>query len=87
MPVNDQRGRFETKELPIKREAATGRAVLDLRAIHIADMQAEWKEYPLGRENALRLGHRTILTVPLIRVGESAGELSGRVPPPLASRP
>ena len=64
--------------LPIKREAATGRAVLDLRAIHIADMQAEWKEYPLGRENALRLGHRTILTVPLIRGGQAIGVIAIR---------
>ena len=63
---------------PIKREAATGRAVLDLRAIHIADMQAEWKEYPLGRENALRLGHRTILTVPLIRGGQAIGVIAIR---------
>src|SRR5215831_8935728 len=64
--------------LPIKREAATGRAVLDLRAIHIGDMQAEWKEYPLGRENALRLGHRTILTVPLIRGGQAIGVIAIR---------
>jgi signal transduction histidine kinase len=64
--------------LPIKREAATGRAVLDLRTIHIADMQAEWKEYPFGRENALRLGHRTILTVPLIRGGQAIGVIAIR---------
>src|SRR5262245_5139762 len=64
--------------LPIKRKAATGRAVLELRAIHIADMQAEWKEYPFGRENALRLGHRTILTVPLIRGGQAIGVIAIR---------
>jgi signal transduction histidine kinase len=64
--------------LPIKREAATGRAVLDRRTIHVADMQAEWKEYPFGRENALRLGHRTILTVPLIRGGQAIGVIAIR---------
>jgi two-component system, NtrC family, sensor kinase len=64
--------------LPIKRELATGRAVLDRRTIHVADMQAERKEYPVGRENALRLGHRTILTVPLIRGGQAIGVIAIR---------
>jgi GAF domain-containing protein len=41
-------------------------------------MQAEWKEYPFGRENALRLGHRTILTVPLIRGGQAIGVIAIR---------
>jgi GAF domain-containing protein len=64
--------------LPIKRELATGRAVLDLRTIHVADIQAEWKEYPVGRENALRLGHRTILTVPLMRGSQAIGVIAIR---------
>jgi GAF domain-containing protein len=41
-------------------------------------MQAERKEYPVGRENALRLGHRTILTVPLIRGGQAIGVIAIR---------
>jgi GAF domain-containing protein/anti-sigma regulatory factor (Ser/Thr protein kinase) len=64
--------------LPLKRELVTGRAILDLRAIHVADLQAEGKEYPVGRENALRLGHRTILTVPLIREGQAIGVIAIR---------
>jgi GAF domain-containing protein len=64
--------------LPLKRELVTGRAVLDLRAIHVADVQADGKEYPVGRENALRLGHRTILTVPLIRGGQAIGVIAIR---------
>src|SRR5262249_16388962 len=33
----------------------SGRAVLDRRTIHVADMQAEIDEYPKGSENARRL--------------------------------
>jgi GAF domain-containing protein len=61
------------QKMPLRRELVAGRAVLDLRAIHVADVQAQGKEYPVGRENALRLGYRTILSVPLIRVGEAIG--------------
>jgi signal transduction histidine kinase len=55
-----------------------GRAVLDLRTIHIADLQAETDEYPEGSERARRLGFRSILAVPLMRAGEAIGVISLR---------
>jgi len=55
-----------------------GRAVLDLRTIHISDLQAETDEYPEGSARARRLGFRTILAVPLIRAGEAIGVIAVR---------
>ena len=46
---------------PMVRETPTGRAVLDRRTIHVADVQAEIDEYPEGSVRARRLGYRTIL--------------------------
>jgi two-component system, NtrC family, sensor kinase len=59
--------------LPLIREVATGRAVLDQRTIHVADLLAETAEYPASSDAARRLGFRTLLAVPLIRAGEVTG--------------
>ncbi|HKF68741.1 MAG TPA: GAF domain-containing protein, partial [Vicinamibacterales bacterium] len=55
--------------LPLIREEVTGRAVLDARTVHVADLQSETVEFPGGSENARRLGLRTVLSVPLVREG------------------
>jgi len=61
--------------LPLTRGVLIGRAVLDRQTLHAADLQAETDEYPEGSELARRLGHRTILAVPLIRAGEAIGAI------------
>src|SRR6516225_1871725 len=53
--------------LPLTRGSLVGRAVLEQRTIHIADLQIETDEYPEGSGRARRLGFRTTLGVPLIR--------------------
>ena len=53
--------------LPLVRGTSNGRAVLSGQTVHVADMQTEAAEFPEGSENARRMGHRTILSVPLIR--------------------
>jgi signal transduction histidine kinase len=55
-----------------------GRAFLDQRPIHVADLQAETDEYPAGSDRARHLGHRTILAVPLIRAGVAIGVIGIR---------
>src|SRR5262249_43694295 len=65
-------------EMPLARGIVAARAVLDRRAIHVADLQAEAEEYPEGREFALRFGHRTILAMPLIHSDAVIGEISIR---------
>src|SRR5215470_13893932 len=64
--------------LPLTREVVTGRAVLDGRTIQVADVQAETGEYPVGSANARRLGHRTLLAIPLMRAGQAIGVIGIR---------
>ncbi|HSB41516.1 MAG TPA: GAF domain-containing protein [Methylomirabilota bacterium] len=64
--------------LPLVPTTASGRAVLERRTIHIADMQREEEEYPEGSGVARRLGHRAVLLVPLIRDGEAIGVIGVR---------
>src|SRR5262249_26950265 len=59
--------------VPIVRGLITGRAVIDRRTIHVADILAESDEYPDARMRALPLGFRTALAVPLVRAGEAVG--------------
>jgi len=55
------------------RETVTGRAACDGRTIHVHDLTAEEREYPVGSGNAKREGHRTTLGTPLLREGEPTG--------------
>ncbi len=52
--------------------SVTGRAILERRRIHVEDL-ASADEFPLGRDYARRLGHRTTLVVPLLRQGTAIG--------------
>jgi signal transduction histidine kinase len=46
--------------------------------VHVIDLAAEGEEFPVGQALALRMGHRTILSVPLLRDDEAIGSLSVR---------
>jgi GAF domain-containing protein len=59
----------------ISRDFTAGRAFIDKKAVHIHDMLAEQDEFPLGRELAAQLGHRTVVGVPLLREGEGIGAI------------
>jgi class 3 adenylate cyclase/putative methionine-R-sulfoxide reductase with GAF domain len=65
---------------PIGRGWVNGRAFIDRAPVHIHDLQASAhaQEFPDGSEMALRLGHRTILAVPLLKQDEALGTLSIR---------
>ena len=65
-------------EWPIGRGWVTGRAFLDRSPIYVHDLQASKHEFPDGAEFALRLGHRTILAVPILRENEAIGALAIR---------
>ena len=64
--------------LPLTREVVTGRAVLDGRTIQVPDVQAETGEYPEGSDRARRIGHHTVLAVPLIHAGAAIGAIAIR---------
>ena len=63
---------------PLTRNWTAGRAVVDGKPVHVHDLTAEAKEFPDGSAMAMRLGHRTILSVPLLRENEAIGSLTVR---------
>jgi GAF domain-containing protein len=68
-------GRPLGEAVPLDRSSVMGRSICDKVAVHIADLQADGDEFPLGRQLALRFGHRTILAVPLIREDRALGTI------------
>ena len=59
---------------PINRNWTAGRAVIDKEPVHVHDMQsAEGNEFPESQTRARDQGHRTILSVPMLREDESIG--------------
>jgi two-component system, NtrC family, sensor kinase len=65
---------------PCGRGTVIGRTVLEQRAIHVTDLQAEAAEFPEGSAIARRFGHRTTLSVPLLREGTAIGAIQLRRP-------
>ena len=65
-------------EWPLTRAWTAGRCVVDRKPIHVHDLLAEQTEFPEGQGMAQRMGHRTILSVPLLREGVGIGSLSIR---------
>jgi GAF domain-containing protein/anti-sigma regulatory factor (Ser/Thr protein kinase) len=63
---------------PLTRRWTAGRAVIDAKPVHVHDLTTSGDEFPEGHEMAVRMGHRTILSVPLLRENESIGCLTVR---------
>ncbi|HLX14204.1 MAG TPA: GAF domain-containing protein [Bradyrhizobium sp.] len=68
----------DLKKWPLTRGWSSGRAVVDRKAVHVHDLQAAKAEFPDGSAMARRMGHRTILSVPLLREHEATGSLTIR---------
>src|SRR5262245_17406346 len=64
--------------MPRSRGSVGGRAVVDGKAVHVLDLQAETEEFPEGSTFAKRLGHRTTLGVPMLREGIAIGTIQLR---------
>ncbi len=66
-----------TVSMPCLRSSVMGRSIVDRAVIHIPDLQHESHEvdFPFGRQLALEYGHRTILTVPLVREDRALGTI------------
>jgi GAF domain-containing protein len=73
-PISAPMGRL----IPVVRGTVAGRAVLELRAVQVADLQAEVEEFPLGTALAREFGYRTALAVPLLREGTAVGTINLR---------
>jgi len=71
-----QFGRLSIGEpVPLDRSSVTGRSICDLQPVQVADMKNASDEFPLGWEFAIRFGHRTTLSVPLIHEGRALGAI------------
>jgi two-component system, NtrC family, sensor kinase len=67
---------MDLEKWPISRSWVTGRSVADGVPVHVHDLQsAEGDEFPEGREHSRGFGHRTVLSVPMVREGESIGAI------------
>ena len=64
--------------IPVVQGTVAGRAVLGRRPVHVADLQAEAKEFPVGSALAREFGYRTGLAVPLLREGTAVGTINLR---------
>jgi two-component system, NtrC family, sensor kinase len=69
---------FDLIRRPITRAWTNGRAVFDRKPVHVHDLTVAGDEFSAGRADALRMGHRTVLSVPLLREDEAIGSLSVR---------
>ena len=64
------------EKLPINRNWVTGCTVVDKVPIHVHDLLApEGDRFPLTRERLQQEGYRTVLSVPMLREGESIGAI------------
>jgi signal transduction histidine kinase/putative methionine-R-sulfoxide reductase with GAF domain len=64
--------------IPCVRGTVGGRSVLERRAVHVTDLQAETAEFPEGSTFAKQFGARTTLGVPLLREGAAVGTIQLR---------
>ena len=62
------------KRLRLNPDWVTGRAVLEARTINVPDLRTS-DEYPQGKRDALKYGHRATLAVPLLREGTAIGDI------------
>ena len=64
------------ERMPINRQWASGRAVVDRKPVHVHDLHAnEGEPFPDSQELARRTSVRTVLSVPLLRENESIGAI------------
>ncbi len=59
----------------LNRETVMGRSICDMQPVHVADLQNAGTDFQLGRDLAVKYGHRSILAVPLIREGRPLGTI------------
>jgi signal transduction histidine kinase len=66
---------IDFSESPIGRGSVSGRALLERKPVQVHDVQAAADEFPESSARARRLGHRTILSMPLLRNNEALGTI------------
>jgi GAF domain-containing protein len=66
----------DREKWPLNRNWVTGRVVVDGTTLHVRDLlSTEGDEFPEAQEMARNQGHRTVLSVPLLRENEAIGAI------------
>jgi signal transduction histidine kinase len=68
-------GAGASDKIALTRGFVAARTFLDREVVHVHDLRAAADEYPEGHESSLKLGHRTIIGVPLMRNEDAIGVL------------
>jgi GAF domain-containing protein len=71
-------GPMPAGDVPLHRGTVGGRTVIERRLIHTRDLQTEVDEFPEGSAIARERGHRTNLSVPLLREDVAIGNIQVR---------
>jgi GAF domain-containing protein/CheY-like chemotaxis protein len=71
-------GPMPAGDVPLHQGTVGGRTVLERRVIHVEDLQAAVHDFPEGSAIARERGHRTTLSVPLLREGVAIGNIQVR---------
>jgi GAF domain-containing protein len=71
-------GPIPAGDVPLHRGTLGGRTVIDRRLFNIRDLQTEVDEFPEGSALARERGHRTTLSVPLLRENVAIGNIQVR---------
>src|SRR5215831_9732091 len=71
-------GPLPAGDIALHRGTVGGRTVIERRLIHIEDLQSEVGEFPEGSALARSLGHRTVLSVPLLKEDVAIGNIQIR---------
>jgi signal transduction histidine kinase len=71
-------GPMATGDVPIVHGTLGGRTVLEQRVIQVENLQTAVDDFPEGSAIARRRGHRTTLSVPLVREGVAIGNIQAR---------
>src|SRR5206468_11645844 len=71
-------GYLTPTDVPIVRGTVIGRAIIERRAIQVAELPADTQDFPEGSARARRIGWRTQLSVPLLREDVAIGAIALR---------
>ena len=71
-------GKISAGDVALQRGTLGGRTVLERRQFHIRDLQVEVDEFPEGSAIARQRGHRTTLSVPLLKDDIAIGNIQVR---------
>ena len=69
-------GGLPSETIPLDHQSPIGACVVDVRTVHLKDLELAAEQYPLVRNFGLKSGFRTGVYAPLVREGQAIGGLA-----------